>query len=136
MVQWTIDELSVKRVPEFVQRQFETFAGNPLHEVAYPTHEAAENVHIQAIQTEVNSQSGTRALYLAAVSQESGSIVGGVICRYYEAEDSSSSSPHAGAIKNAAGSVTADDHYRQYVMNEVFRKRVSEIKGKHASEWT
>ena len=134
MASWSIAPIHLNDLDDFVQCQFLAFVGNPLHDVLFPTQPAAKEAHRKAFSEALESQAGNEILYLKAVDDASGKIIGGIKCCYYAGEDGRSSSPYAAAIPITDPNAIDDEQYSAYVLKECFEKRVSDIRGQHASK--
>lgn len=135
MANWTIAPVQVDHLDEFVRCQFLAFVENPLHDVVYPTQLAAVETHWKAIAGAPSLQPGNEVVYLKAVDNSSGNIVGGIKFVIYAAEDLITSSPHAAGISDIEPQTSDEDQYRTYVLNELLGKRVRDLKGHHASKF-
>ena len=135
MASWTIAPLHLDDLDEFAQCQCLAFVGNPLHDVVYPTPQAAIDTHRKAIETGSILQAENEIVYLKAVDDSSGKIVGGIKFCIYAGEDIRGSSPYAAGITDVEAQASDGDQYPTYVVNEFLGKRVRDIKGQHARKF-
>ena len=134
MANWTITPAQVDDLDEFVKCQFLAFVENPLHDVVYPTKPAAVETHRKAIEGASSLQAGNEVVYLKAIDNSYGHIVGGIKIVMYAGQDVLTSSPHAAGITDVEAQTSDEDQYRTYVLNEFLGKRVRDLKGQHASK--
>lgn len=132
MASWTIAPLHVEDLEEFVECQFLAFVENPLHDVVYPTQQEAVETHRKAIEDSSKLPSGNEILYLKAVDNQSGQIIGGIKFCVYAADGVRIKTPHDGGITDIDPQTSDEAQYRTYVLNEFLGKRVRDIEGQHA----
>lgn len=131
---WSISELREDEVEEFVQCQFPAFiqANNTLHPIVHPTPAAAVASHKKAIQESKKLPSGTDIVYLKAVDNATGQIIGGIKCCYYGSEDIEITSPYASSISKPPSSTDEEERYRTLILNIFLERRVRDLKYPHA----
>jgi hypothetical protein len=100
--------------------------------VAHPTQDAAIAAHRKAIADSEKFEAGNEIVVLKGVEEDTGKIVGGIKCCYYASPDVEGSSPYAAGILPEDPNASEEEKYRTYIMNEVLKKRVRDIKGHHA----
>lgn len=131
---WSISELREDEVEDFVKCQFPAFvqANNTLHPIVHPTPAAAIASHNKAIQESKRLPSGTDIVYLKAVDNATGHIIGGIKCCYYGSEDAKTTSPYASSIRSPSESAEPEQCYRALILNMFLERRVRDLKYPHA----
>ena len=132
MSNWSIAELKESDVEEFVQCQFHAFVGNSLHDVVYPKPEAAVDATRTAMTERARLQHGNEVVFLKAVDDASGQIVGGIKCCFYGNGEVRSTSPYASSLPAMDDGLSGEERYRPWVLRRFLGRRVKDIGHPHA----
>lgn len=132
MPDWSVQPLRQEDIDEFVQCQFVSFVGNTLHEIVFPTPEAAREAHHKAMTDHSKLHSGDEIYYFKAVDDAAGKIVGGIKFSVYGSKEVLHESPHAAGLPTSSEKDTEDDEYAHYILNSFLGRRIRDIKGHHA----
>ena len=132
MPDWSISPVSADDIDDFVECEFVAFVGNTLHDIVYPSHEAAVKAHRKNLEEGLKLPPGNETVYLKAVDNDTSKIVGGIKFLIYGNEDVRTNSPYAAAISELDSSASDVEQYRGYIINEFLGKRVRDIQGQHA----
>lgn len=131
---WSISELREDEVEEFVKCQFPAFvqANNTLHPIVHPDPAAAVASHKKAIDDARQLPGETDIIYLKAVDNATGQIIGGIKCCYYGSEDVKTTSPYASGICSPPQSASEEERYRALILNIFLERRIRDLKYPHA----
>ena len=132
MAGYLITPLKVEDIEEFVQCQFEAFAGNPLHDVVYPDRSASIISLRKGVEEAKRLETGNEIEYLCAIDGNSQKIIGAIKGCFYGADIVHTTSPYAAVMPNMEEPGTDHERYTRYVYHSFLGKRVTDIKGPHA----
>lgn len=134
MATFQIQPLVPEDVVDFVECQFEAFVGNSLHDVVFPDQHSAVKSHQDAIDGRKHLEAGNDIVYLKAVDNQAGKLVGGIKCLFYGGQEVAYRSPYAASRPCLDAKAPHDEQYRRYVTDTFLARRVRHIKGQHARE--
>lgn len=137
MSTWSIRPLHEIEINNFVHAQFLAFVNNPLHDVVFPTPEAATSSIRKGLADAQTQEPGNAIVYLQAVDETSGQLIGGIKYCLYPNEDVTTTSPYAAGIptpRDAAAEEEEEKGYRRFVMREFLGRRARRTTYPHARE--
>lgn len=123
MASYSIARLNDSDIEDFVRSQFLAFVGNNLHDIVYPTPQNSIDAQRKVLSTMDQLPKGTEIVYLKAVDDATGQIIGGIKVCYYESEDVRTTSPYPAGKSSMEEGLSDEAQYQRYVLGNFLERR-------------
>lgn len=131
---WSIATLNESDIEEFAQCQFAAFVGNNIHDIVYPTPQYSAAAQRKVLAERDRLGRGNQVVYLKAVDDKTGQLVGGIKVYYYGSEDANTKPPYPPGKPVDEEELSDEEQYQRFVLGEFLGRRRRMIGYPHACE--